>query len=74
MLTDVGLPDGNGWDLVRSTKAAFPQLRVGVITGWEPTMGTERGDGAEFVLRKPLRAPELKAHIAGSRTPTQITE
>jgi CheY-like chemotaxis protein/anti-sigma regulatory factor (Ser/Thr protein kinase) len=74
MLTDVGLPDGNGWDLVRSTKTAFPQLRVGVITGWEPTVGTERGDGAEFVLRKPLRAPELKAHIAGSRTPAPTIE
>ena len=65
MLTDVGLPDGNGWDLVSSTKAAFPQLRIGVITGWEPNVGAERTDGAEFVLRKPLRAPELKAHIAG---------
>lgn len=65
MLTDVGLPDGNGWDLVSSTKAAYPQLRIGVITGWEPNVGTERTDGAEFVLRKPLRAPELKAHIAG---------
>jgi len=65
MLTDVGLPDGNGWDLVRSTKAAYPQLRIGVITGWEPNVGSERTDGAEFVLRKPLRAPELKAHIAG---------
>ena len=74
MLTDVGLPDGNGWDLVRSTKTTFPQLRIGVITGWEPTVGTERGDGAEFVLRKPLRAPELKAHIAGSRTPAPTTE
>jgi CheY-like chemotaxis protein len=66
MLTDVGLPDGNGWDLVRATKAAYPQLRIGVVTGWEPNVGTERTDGAEFVLRKPLRAPELKAHIAGA--------
>jgi PAS domain S-box-containing protein len=74
MLTDVGLPDGNGWDLVRATKAAYPHLRVGVITGWEPNVGTEQTDGAEFVLRKPLRAPELKAHIAGSHSPAQTTE
>lgn len=74
MLTDVGLPDGNGWDLVRSTKASFPSLRIGVITGWEPNVGTERTDGAEFVLRKPLRAPELKAHIAGGHTPAHSPE
>jgi PAS domain S-box-containing protein len=74
MLTDVGLPDGNGWDLVRSTKAAYPQLRIGVVTGWEPNVGTERTDGAEFVLRKPLRAPELKAHIAGAPASAQPYE
>lgn len=74
MLTDVGLPDGNGWDLVSSTKAVYPQLRIGVITGWEPNVGTERTDGAEFVLRKPLRAPELKAHIAGVPTSAHPSE
>lgn len=74
MLTDVGLPDGNGWDLVRTTKAAFPTLRIGVITGWEPATGSESPDGAEFVLRKPLRAPELKAHIAGVSAPAPTPE
>lgn len=74
MLTDVGLPDGNGWDLVKSAKADYPALRVGVITGWEPSVGPEEADGAEFVLRKPLRAPELKAHIAGKHTPALTTE
>ncbi|MCE2901356.1 MAG: ATP-binding protein [Gemmatimonas sp.] len=64
LLTDVGLPDGSGWDLVREAKAAHPRLRIGVITGWEPMAGAEKVREAEFVLRKPLRAAELKAHIA----------
>ncbi len=70
MLTDVGLPDGSGWDLARSGRASWPELRVGVITGWEATTGSEEARGVEFVLRKPLRAPELKAHIAGRRPPS----
>ncbi|MFY7922483.1 MAG: ATP-binding protein [Gemmatimonas sp.] len=74
MLTDVGLPDGNGWELVKQAKADAPAIRVGVITGWEPSVGPEEADGAEFVLRKPLRAPELKAHIAGKHTPAPTTE
>lgn len=69
MLTDVGLPDGSGWDLVRQAKADHPGLRVGVITGWEPMVGTDDARDAEFVLRKPLRAAELKAHIGGTVTP-----
>ncbi|WP_156798861.1 ATP-binding protein [Gemmatimonas aurantiaca] len=73
MLTDVGLPDGSGWDLARESRASWPALRVGVITGWEATAGSEEARGVEFVLRKPLRAQELKAHIAG-RTPPSNNE
>lgn len=74
MLTDVGLPDGSGWDLVKHAKARHPALRVGVVTGWEPSVGASEADGVEFVLRKPLRAPELKAHIAGKSSPAPVTE
>ena len=69
MLTDVGLPDGSGWDLVAYARERMPALRVGVITGWEPMVSGGESVGAEFVLRKPLRAAELLAHIAGRKTP-----
>ncbi|MBL0938617.1 MAG: PAS domain-containing protein [Gemmatimonadaceae bacterium] len=74
LLTDVGLPDGSGWALVKEARHLFPGLRVGVITGWEPQVGTTEAQDAEFVLRKPLRAAELKAHIAGSPRPVTTTE
>lgn len=64
MITDVGLPDGSGWDLVAYARERQPVLRVGVITGWEPSAHSGETRGAEFVLRKPLRAAELLAHIA----------
>ena len=69
MLTDVGLPDGSGWDLAAYARDHLPQLRVGVITGWEPMVSSAEARGAEFVLRKPLRAGELLAHIAGRKSP-----
>lgn len=73
LLTDVGLPDGSGWDLVEFAHDHAPQLRIGVITGWEPIVSADHAVGVEFVLRKPLRAAELLAHIAG-RTPSAQTE
>ena len=73
LLTDVGLPDGSGWDLVAFAHDHAPQLRIGVITGWEPIVGADHAVGVEFVLQKPLRAAELLAHIAG-RTPSAQTE
>lgn len=69
MLTDVGLPDGSGWDLVTFAQERVPALRVGVITGWEPMVSSEEAVRAEFVLRKPLRAAELLAHVAGRKVP-----
>lgn len=74
LLTDVGLPDGNGWDLARYARGLLPDLRIGVITGWEPQVGREDTGAVEFVLRKPLRAMELKAHIAGVRSPASQPE
>ncbi len=74
LLTDVGLPDGSGWDLVAFARVLAPGLRIGVITGWEPAADTAAAQGAEFVLRKPLRAMELKAHIAGGYSPSSTSE
>ena len=74
MLTDVGLPDGSGWDLVRHVRRHAPTVRVGVLTGWEPMTDTVESRGAEFVLRKPLRAAELQAHLARVFAPASTTE
>ncbi len=73
VLTDVGLLDGSGWELVRFVREQRSaergdqrrELRVGVMTGGEPRTGNRELYGADFVLRKPLRAEELHAHIAG---------
>ncbi len=69
MLTDIGLPDGSGWDLVALAREHVPSLRIGVITGWEPMVSSAEALGAEFVLRKPIHSAELLAHIAGHRVP-----
>jgi CheY-like chemotaxis protein len=68
LLTDIGLPDGSGWKLVSSTRSHWPTIRIGVVTGWEPTVVGDDSDGADFILRKPLRAVELLAHVAGHST------
>jgi signal transduction histidine kinase/CheY-like chemotaxis protein len=65
LLTDIGLPDGSGWKLVSFTRAHWPAMRIGVVTGWEPTVVDDDTDGADFILRKPLRAVELLARVAG---------
>jgi DNA-binding response OmpR family regulator len=62
LLTDIGLPDGSGWDLIALARERWPSLRIGVVTGWEPRVGA--GTEGDFILRKPVRTSELLAQVA----------
>jgi len=62
MVTDIGLSDGSGWDLISFTRERWPDVRIGVVTGWEPRVGAAAD--AEFILRKPVRTSELLAQVA----------
>jgi PAS domain S-box-containing protein len=63
LVTDIGLPDGSGWDLVAFAREQRPALRIGVVTGWEPR--NEKDPACDFTLRKPVGATDLLAQIAG---------
>jgi signal transduction histidine kinase len=63
LLTDIGLPDGSGWDLVAFARGRRPALRIGVVTGWEPR--NEQDPACDFTLRKPVGAADLLDKIAG---------
>src|SRR5205814_1423614 len=62
LVTDIGLSDGSGWDLIAFARARWPQMRIGVVTGWEPRVTTDLG--GDFMLRKPVRTSELLAQVA----------
>jgi PAS domain S-box-containing protein len=65
LVTDIGLPDGNGWDLVDTVRSSHAGMVIGVVTGWEVRTGVD--NGAHFTLRKPVRTHELLA-LVGSTT------
>lgn len=61
ILTDLGLPDMEGWDLIQEIRSRDPNVRIGVITGWE--IGDDQEDlnrrGVEMVLTKPVDPDQL---------------
>ena len=63
MITDIGLPDASGWDLIPKARARRPALRIGVVTGWEGHNAPS--EGADFLLRKPIRTTEFLSQVAG---------
>jgi PAS domain S-box-containing protein len=62
LVTDIGLADGSGWDLISFARERWRSLRIGVVTGWEPRAGA--GADGDFILRKPVRTSELLAQVA----------
>lgn len=62
LVTDIGLPDASGWDLIPQARERRPSLRIGVVTGWEGHNAPS--EGADFLLRKPIRTSEFLTQVA----------
>jgi signal transduction histidine kinase len=62
LVSDIGLPDGSGWDLISFARERWPSMRAGAVTGWEPRAGAAAA--GDFILRKPVRTSELLAQVA----------
>jgi CheY-like chemotaxis protein/anti-sigma regulatory factor (Ser/Thr protein kinase) len=64
LVTDIGLPDASGWDLIPQARELRPGLRIGVVTGWEGHNAPSEGGGADFMLRKPIRTSDFLSQVA----------
>jgi len=66
VLTDLGMPEVNGWDVAAAVKARRPTFPVILFTGWgDEHTGDGSGRGlADRILRKPMRLKELLQAIA----------
>lgn len=65
VLTDLGLPDMSGWDLIEQLRGAKAETRFGVITGWSlPESDDELARrGIELVFIKPVDPDDLLASL-----------
>ncbi len=78
ILLDLGLPDMNGFDLLRNLKAA-PEtegIPVVVLTGWNGVQEKVRGFelGASDFLTKPFEAGELRARLQAALRAHRLKE
>ncbi len=61
-VVDLMLPDGNGSDLVRRIRAAYPQTRVAVLSAVADLSGPLEA-GADDAISKMVPLPEIVARL-----------
>lgn len=66
LLSDIGLPDGTGFDVVMEAKRRQPLMSI-ALTAWGTDEDKERGKRAGFdhYFTKPLDFQQLRSVLAG---------
>jgi DNA-binding NarL/FixJ family response regulator len=75
IIVDVGLPDGDGLEVVRAARAAFPLLPILVLTGRHDHRTINEAHRLRASFRcKPVDATELMEFVRESQALTRIPE
>lgn len=66
MITDIGMPNMNGWQLAKQVKDLYSDLKIAVVTGWGDNTSSDEKEklGIECVLGKPFEMYQLKNLIS----------
>jgi len=68
VISDLGMPDMNGWDLLGEIKRRDPRIPTVLITGWGRQFSDEeaRERGVDFVIEKPFDQDDLRDILAAA--------
>ena len=70
VITDLGMPKINGWQVAEQVKGRASGTRVFLLTGWgEGVTATDASKYVDQVLAKPISADALLEHLAGGPRP-----
>ncbi|MGH9945515.1 MAG: response regulator, partial [Pyrinomonadaceae bacterium] len=61
VITDLGLPGMNGWELAHAVRAQFPSLPLAVVTGWGEAVGSkeQQAAGINWIVTKPFTVEQV---------------
>jgi GAF domain-containing protein/ActR/RegA family two-component response regulator len=66
VLTDLGMPDLNGWEVARSIKATRPATPVLLLTGWADAVDPSAETRVDGVVKKPFQIERLTAAVSAA--------
>ncbi|MGQ9646614.1 MAG: response regulator [Thermodesulfobacteriota bacterium] len=61
VLTDLGMPAMNGWEVAKRVKRKTPRIPVGLITGWgiHPDEQLMKESGVDLLIGKPFQVKDI---------------
>ncbi len=67
VITDLGLPDMNGWEVAATIKAGSPSTPIALITGWGFNLEHDeiRRRGVDLLVKKPIDPQRFLVQLEG---------
>jgi two-component system response regulator TctD len=67
VITDLGMPDVPGWEVVEATKQVDPATPVVIMSGFDRARASRRAKelGVDFVIGKPFDLQEFLTTVRG---------
>ena len=64
LILDNNLPDGMGWDVAKSLREKYPEMKITLISAYELSNDTKTRLGHSIqVLEKPISLVEIAQHL-----------
>jgi signal transduction histidine kinase/CheY-like chemotaxis protein len=66
VITDLGMPDLNGWEVARAVKVSRPDTPVLLLTGWGDVVDPTAARGVDAIVRKPFDVKALATAVSSA--------
>ena len=76
LITDLGMPDTSGWEVINIAKQIEPGVITGVITGWDiseaeaeaqaEAQAEAKQKGVDFLITKPFESSQIVQVVANA--------
>jgi len=66
LITDLGMPDTSGWEVINIAKQFEPGIITGVITGWDISEAEAKQKGVDFLITKPFESNQVVQVVANA--------
>jgi CheY-like chemotaxis protein len=65
VLTDLGMPGLDGWEVARAAKQRYPAMPIGLITGWGDWIDTADAEqrGIDILITKPFQLRDIRESL-----------